>query len=135
MSRVSVPMGLREAKALYDKAHKAGMEASAAITPTPMRVVQHAQPFNPLSAVVKDYGVINEGACGFGWVEIRPSRGGFATFCKKKGIGRYSEYSRCWMISSPLMTQSYERNVTYASAFSAVLREAGIDAFGNGRMD
>ncbi len=135
MTRKAIKMGLREAKALHTKAHAAGMESANACIPTPMRVVERINSLDDNSPIKTDYGIINEGMCGFGWVEIRPSRGGLATYLKKNGIGRYSEYERAWMISSPLQTQSYERNMAYASAYSKVLQERGINSYANGRLD
>lgn len=132
--RQAVPMTATVAKALYEKAHAAGLKASEEVVPTPMRVSQRANPFDDNSPEVQGWNV-PEGVCGFGWVEVRPSRGGFASWCKKAGIGRQDSYSRCWRISSPLRTQSMARNEAYAQGFAGILKEAGIDAYGNSRMD
>jgi hypothetical protein len=99
-----------------------------------MRVSQRANPLDDSSPEIQGWDV-PEGPCGFGWVEVRPSRGGFATYARNAKFGRYSEYNKCVMVRSPLQTQSYERNMAYAAGYAEVLKEAGIDAYANGRMD
>lgn len=134
-----------EYRALALRAHEAGVAASEAIRPTPMTVYTPKDPFaapsgNGLLAdadLSKPVYVESEGACGFGWVEVRPVNGGIGKWFKQQGrtYGYYSEYDRSFHVRSPLRTQSYERNVAYARAYAEVLQAAGIDAYGTGRLD
>lgn len=135
MTRKSVKLTKTEAARIFREADAAGREAAAKCVPVPMHVVERANPIDDNSPIIKDYGPIASGVCGFGWVEIRPSRGGIASWMKDKGHGRYSEYSRCWYYSSPMMTQSLEINYAYAAAFASVLRSYDIDARAMSRMD
>lgn len=130
----SVPMSAAVAAALDARADAAGRAAAEAVNPVPMVVQQHASPFNDNSPVVKEYFVA-DGVCGFGWVEVRPARGGFASYLKASGRGRYSEYGRYMRVSVPLRSQSLARNEAYARSYAAVLKEAGVDAYGNSRID
>lgn len=134
-----------ECRALTAKAHEAGVAASEAISPTPMVVYTPKDPFAAASGkgwvadadLSQPVYVENDGACGFGWVEVRPVTGGLGRWLKQQGrtYGYYSEYDRSFHIRSPLSTQSYERNVAYARAYAKVLQDAGINAYGTGRLD
>ena len=134
MRAKAIPMTAAQAAAIHTAAHTAGLASAEACIPTPMTVQHRANPFDDRSEVTKQWHV-PEGMCGFGWVEVRPSRGGFATYARDNGIGRYSEYEKCCMIRSALRTQSYERNMAYATGYANVLLAAGIDAYANGRVD
>ena len=118
---------------LIARAHAAGVVASLAAQPTPM-VVYHAGIDGQQLPNTPTY-YESEGVCGFGWVEVRPRRGPFVKWARANGVGRDDRYSKCHRIRSPLATQSYTRNVAYAEAYAEVLREAGINATGTGRLD
>ncbi len=130
----SVQMTQANAAALHSTAHAAGLAAASACVPVPMTVQQRENPLDDNSAIVYQERV-NDGVCGFAWIEVRPARGGFATYARNNAIGKYSEYSKCVRISVPLNTQSYEIKMAYASAYANVLAKMGIDAYGNGRLD
>ena len=135
MTRVkAIPMSALDAVQLHRDAHAAGMAALAACTPRPMIVSQHASPIDDRSAVVQQWRE-PEGLCGFAWVEVRPSRGGFATYARDAGIGRHSEYNKCCTINVREGGQSYERKLAFAEAYAKVLSAKGIDAYANGRLD
>jgi hypothetical protein len=74
--------------------------------------------------------------CGFAWVVIKPARGKFVSFLKEKGIGYKSE-SGGWRIWNPSEhpTQSMEAKMRGAMAFVQVLKENGINAIAECRMD
>ena len=119
---------------LYDLAHRAGHEAVRNATVVPMTV---GTPINPFSTTIdKSRPVYNVegGVCGFAEIIIRPARGKFVSWLKKNGIGR-SRYGGGYTINVFEFGQSMQRKEEYAYAFSAVLREHGIHAYGSSRMD
>lgn len=122
------------AEALYQQAHAAGMAALVAASPTPM-VVGEA---DGLSERFKPGGqrwYVSEGACGFGWVVVHPGNSSFARRMKQLGHGA-PEYGGGWTVKWVREGgQSVDRKHAYAQAFAAVLREAGVQAFGQSRMD
>lgn len=111
---------------LYDKAYQAGNAAANAAIPEPM-IVQDAQ-----TGYV--YAPIMDGVCGFAWVIVRPGNSRFARYlkeergCRKGYRGGISYYVGGY-------GQSYTRKVAFAEAFAATLRDAGIDAYAEGRLD
>lgn len=130
----AISMSAGNAALLHRSAHAAGMVALAACAPRPMIVGQHESPIDDNSPLVQAWHV-PEGICGFAWIEVRPSRGGFATYARDSGIGRHSDYSKCCTINVREGGQSYERKMAYAEAFAKVLSDKGIDAYANGRLD
>lgn len=126
---------------LFQTALAAGQAAAEATTPTPVVFYSPKDVFSAGGNFPFDADMTQpvyheaDGVCGFGWVEIRPSRGGIASWMKANGKGRYSEYDRCHRFSSPLRTQSLARNEAFANGFAKVLRDAGIAASGCSRID
>lgn len=123
-----------ECAELYQKAHKAGMEAGKAANPTPMVVRQHASTADDSSPVIQSWHV-PEGVCGFAWVNIRPANCRFANWCRKEFKGSNNSYSGGLDINADLFGQSYDRKCAYAQAFAEVLRDAGINANVQSRLD
>lgn len=123
-----------QAQQLFDKAHAAGMAAGEAHKPVPMHVVQRENPFDDNSKIVKAYAPVLDGVCGFGWINIRPGNSSFANWLRRQGKGHKSYYGG-WDFSVRHFGQSYERKMAYAHAFAEILREAGIKAYANGRID
>ncbi len=125
-------------KAVYDLAHKAGLEAVDKATPTPMVVYESLG----LSDIPKPGGkswVVPSGLCGFAWIVITPATSSFVRFLKAKGIGRKHYYGG-WSIWVPSLfsdarDQSVEYKEAYARAFASVLREHGITARAESRLD
>ena len=74
--------------------------------------------------------------CGFAWVVIRPARGTMVSYLKKIGVGR-SNYGGGWRIYNPSenLTQALTAKEVGASAFAKVLREYGVSAYPESRMD
>ena len=117
---------------LYKTALDAGATAARNITPTPMTVVAHTNPLDDNSPATKSY-FVPDGVCGFGWVSLKGNTA-FGRWAKKNGFARRG-YPTGLRISSKLMTQSLARNEAWAEGFAAVLRENGIDAYGQSRID
>ena len=116
-------------------AHQAGLDA----VPTPMVVQQHSNVLNDTSPVVKEW-YVGEGACGFGWVVIRPATSGLVRYLREHGIGNKNYYGG-WQVWSRAVdhrgyqTQSITRNYAWAQAYARVLKDAGFEAHASSRMD
>lgn len=119
--------------ALFAGMLTAGAEAAAAVTPVPMVVSQHANPFDDASPVVASE-VVPDGVCGFGWVHLKGNTA-FGKWARKNGHAR-SDYPNGLMISSKLMTQSLTRNEAWAHGAATFLNANGVpDATGRSRID
>jgi hypothetical protein len=122
---------------IYREAIAAADTAFAGATPTPMLVGTAIGLSDEIDYTKPTY-VINDGLCGFAWVNIKPARGKFVTWLKSQGIGRTDTYYGGYTIWSPggdRGSQSYERKMAAAAAFAKVLRSYGIEAHASGRLD
>jgi hypothetical protein len=118
---------------LFEAAHRAGMAAGEAARPMPMVVQERRNPFDDNSPVVREYGPIMDGVCGFAYITVRPGNCSFARYLKKRG--GYHGYYGGTQYSVRHFGQSLERKQAYARAFAEVLSEAGIKAYSESRMD
>ena len=124
----------RQAKALFAMALKAGLDAGQAATPTPMVVGTPTTLLgNELDYSKKTYEV-PEGPCGFAWVNIRPGNSSIARQAVKLGIGAksYEGGIDIWVHDHG---QSLDRKSQHAKAYTAVLREHGVNASSRSRLD
>ena len=78
--------------------------------------------------------VVDDGACGFAWVKIRPANAKLARWLKAQKLG-HKAYNGGWDVSVHDFGQSWERKSAAASAMAAVLVKHGIDATYDSRMD
>ena len=118
---------------LEAEAHAAGLEAATDCAPTPMTVFEA----DGLSSDPKPGGkswFVADGVCGVAWVNIRPARGAFVNYLKKKKKGHKS-YTGGWDYWVSEFGQSYERKMAYARAFAKVLNDAGLKTYPMGRLD
>jgi hypothetical protein len=122
-----------EFRNIFKQADEAGKKAAAALTPTPMVVVEHT---NPLinSPVKKVYAPVMDGVCGFAWVVIYPGNSAAANYAKKN-LGFRKAYEGGVSLWIGGFGQSMERKEAYAYAYSEVLQENGIKSYANSRMD
>ena len=122
---------------LMKKGHQAGM------------VAENFKGFEPKTLVV------DEGVCGFAWIEINPATGAFTKWVKKNrerfggqwhkqkyymgatgmDFGIYNGYPKGLHMGVRLFGQGMTRKAAYCAGFANVLREAGINAYANNRMD
>jgi hypothetical protein len=121
-------MANMEHAALFDRAHAAGMAAGEAAKPMPMVVVQHANPLDDSSPVVRQYAPVMDGICGSAYVVVRPGTCSFARWLKANK-GAYKAYYGGMQMGVHHFGQSYERKMAYAQAFCGVLEQAGIKAY------
>jgi hypothetical protein len=119
---------------LFCKADEAGRAAAEACLPVPMTVVQRANPFDDNSPIVKSYGPIADGVCGFAWVTIHPGNCPAANFAKKR-LGASRGYHGGMEIWVSGYRQSMQLKEAYAQGFTDVLRAAGVTAYVGSRMD
>lgn len=124
-----------QAARLFNAADQAGRKAAAAVTPTPSYVGTAVSLFDNRIDTTKPVYYDTAGICGFAWVMIRPGNSSFARWAKAAGFG-YAAYGGGVRISARnIGGQSYEIKTAWAGAFAAVLREAGVDAYADGRLD
>ena len=113
-----------------------GRHAAETCVPEPMIVVQHKNPWDMNSEIVKQYAPVMDGVCGFAWITIKPANCAFANFIKKReDVQSHKGYYGGLEIWVGDYGQSMERKAAYAGAFAAVLRENGINARAESRMD
>ena len=112
---------------IYQLAREAGWDAHEADIPTPMTVVSASQEW-----------LIEDGACGFAWVIVRPGTSSFARWLVKNGHGS-AAYGGGVMIWVNTQSQSLARKQAYAQAFAGVLTGSeelsGLHIFAGSRMD
>lgn len=108
---------------LFAKAAAAGKAAADAAIPAPMIVSGY------------ENDPVMDGVCGFAWVNIKPGTSAFARYLKAQGLARTDSYYGGVSVWISYGGQSYTRKYAYASAFAAVLNDAGIKAFAMSRLD
>ena len=119
---------------LFEKAVAAGMAAGTGAKVAPMIVGSPSTVFgNDIDYSKKTY-YVPDGPCGFAWVTIRPGNSKFANWIKKNGHGGPA-YGGGVSVRVHEFGQSVARKAAYAGAFARVLRDAGINAYSDSRMD
>jgi len=110
--------------ALVSVAHAAGIRAGRECRPIPMIV-------STASGI--EIECVDDGACGFAWIEFAGNTA-FGRWAKKEGIaGNHYPSGLCIWVHE--FGQSVDRKAAYAGAYAQVLRNSGIDAFANSRLD
>ena len=109
---------------IVDKAYEAGIAAGYRARPIPMYVISQGIPIDR----------IDDGACGFAWITVRPANSSFAIWAKKQGLMRpmYGGGVTYWV---SVFGQSVDRKAAFAGAYAKVLRENGIQATAGDRLD
>lgn len=117
--------------AIFEKAHKAGLDAGSAHKPTPMTV----RSSGALGTGGEREYYVPDGACGFAWVRIPDGRSKLAREAKACGFRSDSYYGgvTLWVDH---FGQSYERKTQYAKAYARVVEEATrMTVLWAGRLD
>lgn len=118
-------------KQIYDEAVAAGKAAGNADRPTPMVVRQHASVMDDDSPVTQQWYVA-DGPCGFAWVNV-PGNSAMGRYMKSIGHRKgYPKGISYWVGDHG---QSISRKEAHARAFAKVMRDNGIDAYADSRMD
>lgn len=143
-SAISTAEQHRRWQALMDAAHAAGIEAGETCQPRPMIVTAS----NSRGEIVREY-YVEEGVCGFAYVNLYPKPGGESRRFINWATGRTKSRHGCpfairksyqggYSLFVIDFGQSMARKERYAHAFAEILREAGIDGlqvFSSSRMD
>lgn len=108
--------------ALHKKADEAGLAAAEAASPQKVIAVSGGRQIGGAFPI-----------CGFAWVHIAGNTA-FGRFAKKE-LGFRADYPSGLALWISSFGQSYDLKLAYARAYAAVLREAGIEAYGDGRLD
>lgn len=118
---------------IYNAAQAQGALAGAEHAPTPMTVVQHANPMDD-SSEVQRYWDVPSGVCGFAWVVVRPRTSSFARWLVKRGLAKRDYYGgvSIWIRQ---YNQCYEKKLAHASAMANYLQSVGIKAYAHDRLD
>lgn len=119
---------------LYQLADKAGKQAAQATVPIPMVVCTHENMADDSSPVVHR-GVVNDGVCGFAWVNIKPAYSRFAKYLVANGLASKDSYEGGVSLWVHDYNQSMTLKAAYARGFAGVLRAAGINAVAHLRID
>lgn len=115
----------QEFAALAERAREAGLKAGIEAAPVPMHVIDELR---------GQLWRVDDGACGFAWITVKPANSSFAIWAKKNGIMRpaYGGGVDYWVSE---FGQSIDRKHAFAVAYAAVLRAAGINAIAGSRLD
>ena len=120
---------------LYAAADSAGKAAVNSAVVVPMTVGFPSTPFgNDIDYAQPTY-FVEDGVCGFAWINVRPGNSAFAKYLKTNGLGRKDDYYKGVTISVRDYNQSMQRKEAYAEAFAEVLNKSGINALAMSRMD
>jgi hypothetical protein len=119
---------------IYETARARAMNALNNARPVPMVVGRETHFGSGEIDYTKPTEFVEDGVCGFAWVVIRPATSKFARWMKSQGLARtgYGGGLHMWVSEGG---QSLQRKEAYAYAFAGVLREAGINAYADSRMD
>lgn len=127
--KISAEKAEREARyqaftKLFHDAWQAGRDAARAARPLPMLVTTQ-------DGDILD--VVDDGACGFGWVNV-PGNTSFGKWLKKNGMARpdYPSGLSIWISD---YGQSYERKAAHAGAMASYLVANGIACRAGSRLD
>lgn len=125
---------MKDFSELYSKAQAAGVLAASGAKVAPM-VVYEADVLSGQPVAGGKSWFVEDGVCGFAWVNVKPGNCAFANWLKAKGYGRADSYAGgvCIWISD--YNQSLQRKEAHAHAMAKVLSDAGIKAYAGSRMD
>jgi hypothetical protein len=116
----------------FDEARAIATIAGQEAIPTPMVVTEVDILDKPLENGKSWY--VSEGVCGFAWVNIQPGTCKAARYAKKH-FGAKKDYHGGVSIWVYDFGQSMTRKEAYARAFANTLRDHGITAYAQSRMD
>ena len=120
-----------EKKAFYESvhaaAHAAGREAAQAAVLPQYVAVQHANPLDDSSEIVKVWDQPFE-LCGLASVQVKGANKGYGKWLVSSGTGETDTWNggACFWVSS--FGQSHGRKVAYASAYADTVKELLAEA-------
>jgi len=111
---------------VYQLARITGLQSGEYFEPTPMIVVDD---------IGQEY-IIEEGLCGFAWINIKPGNSQFANWLKANDHATKDSYYGGVTVWVSEFNQSMERKIKYARAFAKVLSDNGLErVYVGSRMD
>jgi len=119
---------------IYNEAHDAGMKAVQNLKVIPMFVTQHLNPIDDKSEVVESW-YVEDGVCGFAWINVKPGTSSFAKWLVEKKIASHDSYYGGVTIWVSDFGQSMQKKEAYAHAFSSILNNNEIKSYAMSRMD
>lgn len=126
---------------ICDKARNAGIEAVSKLRVQPMIVGQETSLFSGKLDYSKPVEYVEDGVCGFAWVDVYPQNKGNTRLGKEErkvleasGF-RKDVYGKKYYLWVSDFNQSMQKKEAYASAYARVLRENGIKAYSGSRLD
>lgn len=114
-------------QAIYDEALIEARKAGLGCRPTPMIVGAPKTPLGDEIDYSKPVYYVDDGACGFAWVVVKPGNCKFAKWLTEKGLARrhYQGGVSIWVSE---YGQSVERKEAHARALASALRDkTGVD--------
>lgn len=128
--------------ALHKEAVANGLASMNQCKPTPMIVGTPTTPFGNEIDYDQQHWFVPGGVCGFAWITVDPGTHGFARWAKAQGLGHKGYYGGTQIhvhehltgLSGPLV-QSMELKEAFARGYAETLREAGIKAYAQSRID
>ena len=118
---------------IFQQAKEQGLRAVQQAYVAPMIVQQRQNPLNDNSTLIREY-FVSDGVCGFASVTVKPANCKFAKYLVANGLGRKA-YNGGVSMSVHEFNQSLQKKEAYAHAFAKVLRDNGINAWSESRMD
>lgn len=115
-------MNANNYKAIYELAHRAGMDEVRNLEVKPMYVTDGRTTWK-----------VDDGLCGFAEIRFKGNTG-FGKWAKTNNIAR-RHYSGGLYIWVGDFNQSHARKEAYARAFAKVLNENGVEAYYSSRLD
>lgn len=121
---------------LWNTALVMGAQAAQNVYVSPMVVVQHENPLDDNSKVVYAE-TVDDGVCGFAWVNIKPANSAFAKWLVANGHARKDSYYGGVTVWISDYNQSMTRKYAHAAAFANVIKESGMKlrVYAESRMD
>lgn len=127
---------LKDYQNLLDSAITAGEIAASNCVPEPMIVVQRESVWDDNSPIVEVFEPVMGGVCGFAWITIKPANSAFANFIKKQ---TYIQSNKAYKGGLSIWVSGYGQSMAlkeaFARGFAKVLKDAGINAYSESRMD
>jgi hypothetical protein len=125
-------------KKIYNKALNAGYAAVEKMIKNneivPMTVVQHSNMLDDNSPIKKSW-YVEDGVCGFVWVNIKPANTSFAKWLVKNDYAKKDSYYGGITIWISQYGQSMQKKSEFAKAFSTIINEYGFKSYADSRMD
>jgi hypothetical protein len=128
-------------RAICEKADVAGKAAVEKLQVVPMIVGSETSLFSNKIDYTKPTYYVEDGVCGFAWVDVFPQHKGNTRLGKEERkvleiLGfRKNDYTKTYQKWISAYNQSMQKKEAYARAFADVLRTNGVKAYSGSRLD